>query len=92
MHNTTHRSRSQSFSDTHILHCGCTHCDGSGMLMHETRRHASYSECPLCEGHGYLVEETIHSVFIGAPLAAKTPVLPISNDYARPVKPFRQAA
>ena len=46
MQTSSFRRRLGSLSDTHISHCSCTHCDGTGTI--------SRDECPLCEGMGYL--------------------------------------
>lgn len=93
MYTPSYRLRSQSLSDAHILHCGCTHCDGSGLLLQEERGLTQrINECPECEGHGFMADTTeiIHRT---TGLAVEMPrVIPISNDYAKPAEPLKQAA
>jgi|GEM_PF-6903107 len=93
MYTPTYRSRSQSVSDTHILQCGCTHCDGSGFILHETR-HAqqSQSECPLCEGLGFLAENIELPLASQVQSIATARILPITNDFSNPANPLKNAA
>ena len=92
MYISSYRLRNQSISDTHIVHCGCILCDGSGTLMHETRgQQQPGGECPACEGLGYLVEPELpsHAQII---TVEEAHVLPLSNDYTNPTEPLKQAA
>ncbi|MBX2820581.1 MAG: zinc finger-like domain-containing protein [Rhodothermaceae bacterium] len=93
MYTNTYRSRSQSVSDTHIVQCGCTHCDGSGFILHESRHYQqSQSECPLCEGLGFLADNIELPLSIHVQSMATARILPITTEYSNPANPLKNAA
>ena len=75
------------------MQCGCTYCDGSGMLLLEEKGLAQlHNECPECEGHGFLLDTTsISNNSTGLSLDISR-VIPISSNHETAKEQLRQAA